>query len=401
MRLEIRTALQHGRFHPFGGLGKIVAVAFVAVFGAVSATRAVGQTHPHAFVGQGCIIGGSCLPPIHWNIPLVPNPFIVPICASDPCSPKFDRNSTRMISEMMTYGGVGFSLGEVQEAEPGTQARGSANTYPTYYARSSDPTYTITCSRYGGCASYMPRNVHIPNGARASYDSDHHAIVVDLTQGYEIDLWEFNDNGTGHGTTNRISGGGSLSTGGVGVCHFADYADRGVCRGGGVAAGVNAATEVIDPREWIAGSIPHTVLVSVQCPAPVPDFLWPARHTDGGCSTGPWEGEYIWLDLADAQINRLPDLPWVKVLLHEMHDYGLMVVDSVNNKPGTYGPWELYGLDNYTMTLWGQPEPWTQFFKWVASQRQTVSYANNASHLSIPTTGITQSDLHIVQYNGP
>ena len=126
----------------------------------------------------------------------------------------------------------------------------------------------------------------------------------------------------------------------------------------------------------------HAVYVSLPCPSP--GYIWPAAQSDGQCSTGPLDGERIWLDLSDKQISRLPAKHWEKVLLHEMHHYGLMVVDSESNAPGSE-PWNLYGIDNETMTLWGKPAPWTSFFSMVTKEGDgnMLDYADNASHLSL------------------
>jgi hypothetical protein len=48
------------------------------------------------------------------------------------------------------------------------------------------------------------------------------------------------------------------------------------------------------------------------------------------------------------------------------------------------------------MTLWGKRAPWTSFFTMVKKEGDTVNYADDASHLAIPTTGIKQRNIHIV-----
>ncbi len=334
-------------------------------------------------------IGDGNLPSPGWQFPYNPNPFTTAICASDPCSPTLAGSSASMISEIFING---LSLGDVQEAQPGTNGQGQDDAFPIYYASQSDPSYSVTCSKYGGCSNFMPSAVHIPNGARASIDSDHHAVVIELWAGLEIDFWQFNDSGSGSGTTTPVSGGGSLSVGFAGLCNATSLAGHGRCAGGSVAADDPIQPGMIDPREWIKGTINHTIYVAVRCPSS--GFLWPAAGSDGQCSTGPLDGERIWLDLSDKQIHALPIHRWAKVLLREMHRYGLMVVDSAG--PGEV--WNLYGIDNATMTLWNQPAPWTSFFTMVTNEGDgdKLDYGDNASHLAIPTTGITQSNIHVV-----
>jgi uncharacterized lipoprotein len=42
-------------------------------------------------------------PPAGWQFPYQPNPFVIPICASDPCSPQLDPNSASRVSQMMMF----------------------------------------------------------------------------------------------------------------------------------------------------------------------------------------------------------------------------------------------------------------------------------------------------------
>jgi hypothetical protein len=378
-------------------LKRILSAGCVALLVACAPETGVGTT-PSASVpssvDRAAQYRDSRLPPTGWQFPYDPNPFTTPICASDPCSPTLDPNSASMVNEIMNHGG-GFSLGEVQEAEPGTNGQGQNDTFPLYFASQNDPSYRVTCDKFNGCASFMPSVIHIPNGAHASIDVDHHASVIELWAGVEIDFWQFNDGGTGQGTTTPVSGGGSVSVAFAGVCHTKSLAHHGRCSGAGVSAAVPAQPGVIDPREWIKGEINHTIYVSLPCPSP--NYIWPASNSDGQCSAGPLDGERIWLDLTDKQISALSIHRWAKVLLLAAHRFGLMVVDS---SPGASEvPWNFYGIDNATMTLWGKRAPWTSFFKMVTKEGDggKLYYSNNASHLPIPTTGISQSDIHIVE----
>ena len=61
-------------------------------------------------------------PPVGWRFPYHPNPFVVPICKSDPCNPQLDPSSGSEVSQMMNGA---FSMGEIQEAEPGTNGQDS------------------------------------------------------------------------------------------------------------------------------------------------------------------------------------------------------------------------------------------------------------------------------------
>ena len=149
---------------------------------------------------------------------------------------------------------------------------------------------------------------------------------------------------------------------------------------------------LLDPREIVAGSIKHTVYVGARCPST--KYVWPAAQSGGSCPSGPAEGERIWLDLSDAAINALPDHAWAKTLLHEMHDYGLMITDTNGSSAWGFG-----GVDNATFTIVGEQPAWNAFFTEVENQGDgnKLDWGDNASHLWIPTTGIKQSNIHIVE----
>jgi hypothetical protein len=328
-------------------------------------------------------------PPPGWQFPFQPNPFVVPICASDPCNPQLDPDSAAEVSELMDGS---FSLGQIQEAKPGTKGQGQDLTDAIYYANKRDPTYTVSCSQFGGCRFFSGVSIHIPNGARASIDVDHHATVIERWAGTEYDFWEFNDHGTGKGTTSPVHGGGALSVGFGDLCTTNALKNHGRCKGSAVEAALPMQPGMLDPREIVAGKIKHTVYVAAHCPSR--QFVWPAAKSGGHCPSGPAEGERIWLDLTDAEIDALPDHAWAKTMLHQMHDYGIMVDDSAGSSP-----WVFEAVDNATFTIVGQRPAWNAFFTEVKKEgdRRKLNWGDNASHLAIPTTGITESNVHIVE----
>jgi hypothetical protein len=324
-----------------------------------------------------------------WQFPYQPNPFTVPICASDPCNPQRDPNSASEVSQIMNGS---FSMGEIQEAQPGTNGQGQDDTDPIYYASQSDPTYHVTCSQYGGCQFISGASIHIPNGAHASIDTDHHATVIERWAGTEYDFWQFNDHWTGKGTTNGVYGGGSLSVGFAQLCTTTSLQNHGGCQGSANEAAIPMQPGELDPREIVAGKIKHTFYVGTACPSP--RYFWPATKSGGSCWAGPAEGERIWLDLSDAAIDALPDHAWAKTLLHAMHDYGMMITDTA-----VTSPWDPQGVDNATFTIVGQQPGWNAFFTEVENQGDgnKLNWGDNASHLPIPTTGISQSNIHIIE----
>ncbi|MBV8531207.1 MAG: hypothetical protein JO104_07805 [Candidatus Eremiobacteraeota bacterium] len=367
----------------------LVALCLALPAGCNSTAAGNPPPHPQASSSHRVTQAVQTPPPTGWQFPYKPNPFVVPICSSDPCSPQLDPNSAAEVSQMMNGS---FSMGEIQEAEPGTNGQGQDDTDPLYYATQSDPTYAVTCSQFGGCSFFSGVSVHIPNGAYASIDSDHHATVVERWAGREYDFWEFNDYGTGKGTTNPVSGGGALSVGFGELCTTTSLQNYGRCLGSANEAALPMQPGMLDPREIVAGKIKHTFYAGVYCPSPL--YVWPAAQSGGRCATGPAEGERIWLDLTDAAIDALPDNAWAKTLLHQMHDYGFTIDDSAGSRP-----WVPEGVDNATFTIVGQQPGWDTFFTEVENEGDgdELNWGDNASHLPIPTTGITQSNIHIVE----
>lgn len=371
-------------------MNKLLVAMFLLLLAACSGSSVGNSPNALTPIARGISPAVQTPPPAGWQFPYVSNPFIVPICKSDPCTPQLDPNSASEVSEMMH---AGFSLGEIQEAQPGTIGQGQGDTDPVYYASQSDPSYKITCSQYGGCSYFSGVSVHIPNGAYASIDVDHHLTVVQQWSGNEYDFWEFNDNGTGVGSTKPVYGGGSVSVAYGGICTTTSLENEGHCTGGAVESNMPLQPGMLDPREIVAGAIAHTVYAGVSCPSP--KFVWPASGTNGTCPSGPEYGERVWLDLPDAAIDALPDHAWAKTILHQMHDYGI----TLATRCGGCNAWSILGLDNATFTIVGEQPAWNAFFTEVEQQGDgsKIGWGDDASHLYVPATGITQSNIHIVE----
>jgi hypothetical protein len=338
---------------------------------------------PTAAPGQ---YADASLPPAGWQFPAAPNPFTVRAC-SDPCAPSYDANSSPAVSGLLKNGIIAV----LQQAWPGTDGAGQADSFPLYYSSAADPVYTITCTAYGPCPSNtFPFPVHIPNGAVASIDSDHHATVIDLTNNMEYDFWGFNN-----GSTTRVSGGGALSVWWGGSCGITSLASRvNSCVGAGVAAGTPVQPGLLDPRELLAQNIPHVLFVAPGCPSA--SWEYPAYKSDGSCAGSVPEGARIWLDLTDAQIEALTTPHrWMKTLLHQMHDYGLMAVDK---RGATLGEAYYYGIDQHTWTLWGQTSGWAAVIAEMDAEGDQQYDNANAFHARITTatSGVSADHIHIL-----
>ena len=344
-------------------------------------------------------------PPKGWQF-YSPNPFASPICASDPCSPPLDSKSASIVNQMM-HGR--FSMGIIQVAKPGTGGgEAQSDEVPLYYTNGNAPGYAITCTkRYTPRCNLLFPSASIPGGAYASADVDHHASVIVRSAAqptYEYDFWEFNcpptqRRGKCIGRTTPVRGGGTVYVSYGGACDASSYANRGTCHGSAVAAGVPAQPGLLDPRELSAGRIKHVLYVAVGCPNG--NHVWPAHVGDGypkNCHVagGPAEGKLAWLSLTDSQIDQLSDPKWAKAILHAMHDYGFMVIDTAGDFKQ---PWNFYGLDSATFTYIGETDPWATFFNSIGCRAPSnpCGYSKNASHLPIPLRGIRQSDIRVVR----
>ena len=329
-------------------------------------------------------------PAAGWQFPFNPNPFTTAICTSDPCTPTLDPNSNQIVTNLETTTSNKFSLGYISACQPGTNCAGEDGTYPTFYASSTDPQYQITCSAASTRCS-VPANLTIPNGAVASASHDHHAIVIVMTSSTTGTEYTFNNF-----PTVAVQGGGPLKVGSVGSCTISSYAGSGTCKGGGNAAGLPEEGALLDPREILAGSINHALSGPMNCPDP--GHEWPANASDGRCVGGIKQGQRLWLDLTDAQIDALPapHAAWDKTILKALHHYGMLANDSEQANPST--PWSFSGFDDLTLTTGGGQPAWPAFFTEVQNECPTcaIGWGNNASHLAIPTTGISPSNLHII-----
>lgn len=391
--------------------------------------------------------------PAGWQFPYEPDPFNIPTCVSDPCSPPYDPNSTAEMKTIFTGlvtnnefdNNVADSiagLGVIQVAQPGTNGSGQSDEYPIYYASASDPVYTVNCDGYGACA-YASAQIHIPNGAKASIDGDHHMTVIYLPTNTEYDFWEFNDNGSGTGQMtpqatcnngtvgnscetysvskgiNSLSGNNVISVAGAGVCTTGSFANgANTCTsyngapGGATAAGIPPQAGLIDPRELLSEHISHVIFIATPCESSSDTWVYPAINTDGpsarsNCTPsnalGPLDGQRVWLDLSDEAIEALllpsgaPMYRWAKTLYHQMHHYGFMLVDTA----GGY-PWDMDTVDDNTFINAGLPSQWALFFNEVNAEAggsyAYIDYAANASHLAIPTSsGVLPTNFHVLQ----
>jgi hypothetical protein len=140
-------------------------------------------------------------------------------------------------------------------------ANGNAST-SMWIADSSSNQYGVTCSAYGTCdaaTSMTGLKVHIPAGAHATTDSDHHIFVFDSGSGQELDMWGgYNGQpgdecevGTYQNDVLTCSWGGTFAFSGNGLAT--------VPGNSGIAGGVAYGMAAITAGDILSGHITHAL----------------------------------------------------------------------------------------------------------------------------------------------
>jgi hypothetical protein len=252
-----------------------------------------------------------------------------------------------MISSVLSGGGM---TGLPDMANGGTGSGDFA--HPVYLAASTDPLVTLG-SACGSGAGTSGAQIHIPAKARPTTSSDAHMGVIQ-PNGDEYDFWSVpnpsSDWKTGDTINCQDSGNYSnIVTGSGSVPHSATS-------GAALSAGDLRVNELEN------GVVPHGLFVVVQGSN---GYVYPGQSNAAQGGTIPI-GARIQLKYTDAQIDAMTGLQaWEKTLLHQLHDYGLYVLDT--------------GGDGYITYKWESPTQYTSF----GGTNPGIEW-NNAN--SVPTT---------------
>jgi len=194
--------------------------------------------------------------------------------------------------------------------------------HPVYYASSSDPTVSFSCSsaQYGCNQSFS--SLHIPAQARPAGGSDHHMAVIQ-PDGTEYDFWGAS-----------YSGGSSLS---ASVGAVSSVLTSGIPTSMSATSGASLAAGLIRFSEISSGTIPHALFIVLPCTTGV---TYPGTTTASSCPDGAGVpiGTHMFLNLSDAQINALPASTapsYLLPVLHALHQYGGYVEDTGCSGNGT------------------------------------------------------------------
>jgi hypothetical protein len=199
---------------------------------------------------------------------------------------------------------------------------------PTYYSNSTDPEFTIHCTKPWGRCMVEGMKVKIPAGARTEGNvassgndsNDAHLTVVDRSSGREYDFWQVQTNPLpASGGTLKISWGGYTDINGSGL----DLASE------ATAAKWASLAGRVRAEEMLAGQINHALFIVVKCDSGA--SVYPAAKAGSRCSdttNAPPMGARLQLDYSDAEIDALSAPAWKKTLLRAMADYGMFVGDT-------------------------------------------------------------------------
>jgi hypothetical protein len=187
---------------------------------------------------------------------------------------------------------------------------------PIVFARSTDPVFSIACTRYDCSTSISAR---IPVGAKPTTASDHHLVVVDGN--IEVDMWLAAYNAT----TNTWSAGSRYKTEAYG---WGAMCALGLHCNGSVAAGFAAFGGIPRPEEFASGLIPHALTITT--PNTRSGYIaCPATHTDGKYATADAipEGARIQLNPA-FNVDAQPWPAWKKTIARTLQVYGAYISDT-------------------------------------------------------------------------
>ena len=277
-----------------------------------------------------------------------------PYAASSPWNRKVSARarlhprSSQVVSRMLSWG-------PAQQMRAGHADTEGDYDHPVYFAKASDPVYTLHATQDWGQAEIEGHQIPIPAQARPAAGGDGHMAVV-TPDGWEYDLWTVSRKDPrggvvefGWGGRTRIDGDGLDSN--ATAAHF------------GLAAGI------IRGPELQAGKIDHALFMGVKCTDGKASVYPAAPGTGEPCSKegmadtdAPPLGARFVLDMSPDQIEALSVPRWKKTILHAMAEYGMITGDSFGS-----GSWGLQMESGSSYTSFGQPDPAAKFAKSVGA----------------------------------
>ncbi|GAB3262411.1 hypothetical protein [Kineosporia babensis] len=322
------------------------------------------STHP-ALGGYGGF-GGTRWPAACWNPFTAQSPFNRAL----PANARLHPRSAQIVQRMRT------DLPKNKQVANFVAHNDGSSGEPTYYARSSDPLYTIHCTANtddpnGFGSSPCPMEGEkiripaqaVPEGGRAADSSkplyeraDAHITVVDQSTGKLTSFWQVQ-------TVPLPAGGGRIN-----VAWAGDSPVDGTglsTRGSATAANYSSLAGRIRAEELQAGKIDHALLIGVRCDSG--QYVFPANHSGLPCTKSkpalatadaPAMGSLLRLNMTTAQIDALPAAvpTWKRTILKAMSQYGMYIGETGSS---FYFNVETESGNQYTSR--GAPDAWLSF----------------------------------------
>jgi hypothetical protein len=246
-----------------------------------------------------------------------------------PANPRLVTSSSAIVSRLL-----GHSLFEEGPENQDVGNAGTADDWsaPIYYAKPTDPVFTVQCTESWGRCEPEGRRIHIPDRAQPAGGGDAHLAVI-LPNGNEYDFWQ---------VSRKDRGGGVLEASWGGITRIDGHG----LGGNATAAGIGLAGGRVRAQELEAGRIDHALLMVVKCSSG--GNVYPAEGGGGSnCSDrvdasgrpAPTMGMRFQLDYSDAEIDRLVVPVWKKAILRALAHYGMFVIDTGGGSWG-YGAFE-------------------------------------------------------------
>lgn len=250
-----------------------------------------------------------------------------------PAHPALYPGSSDIVRRLLSFG------------RPNALRAGIADTdsdyyHPTYYARRSDPLYTISGGSSTPPYAVDGKKVRLPARARPAAGSDHHLTIV--YNRHDYGLWDAHISGA----TISVGSGRRISIGGSGL------------NAAGTAGRFGGLAGIIRAQEMAAGRINHALFMAVQCTNG--EGVYPADGGPKPCdnpSNAPPMGAHFQLAMSDSKIRSLHVPAWKKTILRAMARYGMFVGDV------TGSPWAFQFESGSTYTSFGHRDKMVEFAK--------------------------------------
>ncbi len=259
-----------------------------------------------------------------------------------PSHPTLDGQSGQIVARLRDWG-------PVQRLVLGTSGTRRDFAHPVYYSKPRSPVFRVQCVLFRPCR-VEGMKLRIPDEARPAAGGDGHMAVVDQRTGWEYDFWQVRRKPKGGGTL-VVSHGGRTRIRGTGLGSNATAAHFGLLAG------------IVRPQELAAERIPHALFLTARCSSGRSVYPSAPRGTGAPCrrfgepdAGAPPMGAHLWLDMSEAQIDRLDVPDWKRAILRALHRYGGFVGDTMNG----HSSFGIMVESGASYTSFGYEDPWEE-----------------------------------------